>query len=169
MWTKIWGLYANFIFFHPEIQNQILLSWQIVSLSELQVVTSFVSSRRNMMCAHLMEPAHMPFILAVPEHGMIFRCVMSGWQWVDGVFCWMQCVNFQYIYTCHGKTCCSELCTRHPAPSVSCKEQYTEYWKNSELLNRFTVEHKKTKMLNLNWTEFCTKSKENGRIKRQDE
>jgi len=31
-----------------------------------------------------------------------------------------------------------------------------------KILNRFTVEqHKKTKMLNLNWTEVCTKSKKN--------
>lgn len=142
-WTKTWGLCANFIFFHPEIQNQIILSWQIVSLSELQVVTSFVPSRRNMMCAHLMESVHMPFILAVPEHEIIFRCVMSGWQWVDGVFCWMQCVNFQYIYVCRGKTCCSELCTRHPAPSVSFKEQYTEYWKNSEQVHCWTTQENK--------------------------
>ena len=141
MRTKIWGLYANFIFFHPEIQNQITLSLVNSEFIWIAGSTSFVPSRGNMMCAHLMEPAHTPFMLPVPEHEMIFRCVMSGWQWVDGVLWRMQSVEYS-VWIFNTFMCVTE---KHVSQSFvqdilhqlcHVKNNIQNNWK---ILNRFTV------------------------------
>lgn len=153
MWTKIWGICANFIFFHTEIQNQIELSLVNSEFIWIAGSTSFVPSRGNMMCAHKMEPAHMPFILPVPEHEMIFRCIMSGWQWVDGVLWGTHSVEHS-AWICNTFTCVTE---KHvPQSFVQDILHQLCHIKNNiqntgKSLNRFTVgQHKKTKMLNLN-------------------
>jgi hypothetical protein len=156
MWTIIWGLYANFIFFHPEIQNHIILLLVNTEFICTAGSTNCVPSRGNMMCAHLQEPAYMPFILPLPEHEMIFRCVLSGWQWVDGVLWGMHSVK-RSVWIFNTFTCVME---KHVAQSLvqDILHQLCHVKNNTQnigkILNRVTVgQHKRTKMLNFNWKE----------------
>jgi hypothetical protein len=66
----------------------------------------------------------------------------------------MQCVNFQCIYMCHRKHVSQSFVQDilHQLCHVKNNIQNT-----GNILNRFTVgQHRKTKMLNLNWTEVKT-------------